>query len=1007
MDSKPSSSFAPCGKAGFVVMALCLAVLLGVLFYGTFEPGHAVFSNDGPVGVLMAKYNRLPAGFLGAWQDLNSIGQRLGGAWPSVTWGLLTALGPIGYAKFYAPFGLLLLGLGAWCFLRQMGLRPLACILGGLAATLNSVFFSTACWGVVAHPITIGLSLFAMAALADLSSPRRWLRVALAGVAVGCAVGDGADVGGILAIFVAAYAMYQAVAAKSGRFEGLLLGAGRVAIVAACAVLFAAQAVVVLFGTQVQGVVTANNKNTLEGWDRATQWSLPKRELLSELVPGLFGYRMETPNGLPEYLQHAYTGGQYWGAAGRDPVWDRYYRAAAGGTLQAGTLVNITFPGHADLNTTEAVGPDGKLLLAKVGAVQAKGLTTNELSAEVSRLYAAKSPGQPVNVSLREPNPQAEFLRYSGGGPYSGVLVILVALWAAAQALRKGDSAFNLEQRKALWFWLAAAVLALLLAFGRYAPFYQFIYPLPFFSSIRNPAKFLLILNLALVVLFGYGMHALSQLKFGRGGSEPAPNSGGASSKRTPVVPAFAPPRPSAYDKAWMKGSFIALGIAVLAWLVYAYNRPAFEQYLTTVGFDEPAAHGIAGFSLGQVGWFLLFLSATVILFTMALAGKLAGPRARMAGVLFGVLLVADLGRANLPYILFVDYAYKNEVSATDPNKSSNPVVEFLQQQPYEHRVTLAPYNLGVFGDIYRIDWMQHQFQYFDIQCLDIVQMPRAAEDFAAYHSAISWDGVPEHIYRLARYWQLTNTRYILGPAAAVDNLNQQFDPIGRSFRIGTRFDLGYKPGVTQPQGADDITAVMNPNGKLAVIEYQGALPRAKLYTHWQVTKDQEALTQLAAPNFDPQQTLLVANPIPAATATTNGPGTVTFVRYACKDIVLKSDATAASVLLLNDRYDPNWHVTVDGLPAPLLRCNYIMRGVQVPVGSHQVEFRFQPPVYMLYVSLLGTLLGLVLSGYLLFGPAPATETEAGASSGTKGNEPAKIDGRELKPKVEKASAQK
>ena len=61
-------------------------------------------------------------------------------------------------------------------------------------------------------------------------------------------------------------------------------------------------------------------------------------------------------------------------------------------------------------------------------------------------------------------------------------------------------------------------------------------------------------------------------------------------------------------------------------------------------------------------------------------------------------------------------------------------------------------------------------------------------------------------------------------------------------------------------------------------------------------------------------------------------------------------------VLLLNDKYDPSWQVRVDGKPAELLRCNFLMRGVQLSAGPHTVEFLFKPDVGMLYVSLGGDL---------------------------------------------------
>ncbi len=72
------------------------------------------------------------------------------------------------------------------------------------------------------------------------------------------------------------------------------------------------------------------------------------------------------------------------------------------------------------------------------------------------------------------------------------------------------------------------------------------------------------------------------------------------------------------------------------------------------------------------------------------------------------------------------------------------------------------------------------------------------------------------------------------------------------------------------------------------------------------------------------------------------------------------------SVLLLNDKYDPNWKVTVDGKPETLLRLNFIMRGVALTPGEHTVEFHFAPPLTSLYVSLAAIALGLALVGVLL-----------------------------------------
>ncbi|HWF18777.1 MAG TPA: hypothetical protein VG754_05890, partial [Verrucomicrobiae bacterium] len=296
-------------------MLLLLVVIITILLGGAFLPGRTLFSNDGPLGRLMSQCHRLPDAFHGVWEDLNSVGYREQGALPNITDGLLLLLHPILLSKFYAAIAILILGLSAWCFFRQLGLGPAACILGGLAAALNSDFFSEACWGVASHPITVGLAFFAMAALVKTSTWRSWLYALLAGAAVGMGLAEGADVGAIFSIYVAAFAIYQAWIAEGPRVKNLALSAGKLAVVAGFAALVSAQAIFVLVNTQIEGVTgMSQDEQTRESrWQWATRWSLPKREALGIVVPGIFGYRLDTTNG-----------GYYWGALGRSPAWEKY-----------------------------------------------------------------------------------------------------------------------------------------------------------------------------------------------------------------------------------------------------------------------------------------------------------------------------------------------------------------------------------------------------------------------------------------------------------------------------------------------------------------------------------------------------------------------------------------------------------------------------------------------------------------------------------------------------------
>jgi len=44
-------------------------------------------------------------------------------------------------------------------------------------------------------------------------------------------------------------------------------------------------------------------------------------------------------------------------------------------------------------------------------------------------------------------------------------------------------------------------------------------------------------------------------------------------------------------------------------------------------------------------------------------------------------------GRANLPYVIHWDYKQKYDLDSANPANSINPIINFLRDKPYEHRV--------------------------------------------------------------------------------------------------------------------------------------------------------------------------------------------------------------------------------------------------------------------------------------------------------------------------------
>ena len=57
--------------------------------------------------------------------------------------------------------------------------------------------------------------------------------------------------------------------------------------------------------------------------------------------------------------------------------------------------------------------------------------------------------------------------------------------------------------------------------------------------------------------------------------------------------------------------------------------------------------------------------------------------------------------------------------------------------------------------------------------------------------------------------------------------------------------------------------------------------------------------------------------------------------------IRLRTHSAGPRVLVVSENYHTNWSVTVDGQAAQMLRANYVWKGVVVPAGTHEVEFRY------------------------------------------------------------------
>jgi len=158
----------------------------------------------------------------------------------------------------------------------------------------------------------------------------------------------------------------------------------------------------------------------------------------------------------------------------------------------------------------------------------------------------------------------------------------------------------------------------------------------------------------------------------------------------------------------------------------------------------------------------------------------------------------------------------------------------------------------------------------------------------------------------------------------------------------------------------------------VVILQNKRSLPRAWL-THEAKAIEGEVALQLiqgrGQEKFDPQRTALLevnSNELPQLTTATEVTGdTAKVTSYEPNQIVIETSSTASSVLVVSESFYPGWQATVDGKPTRILLTDYLLRGVALPAGNHQIVMRYEAPAAktgaIISVVTLGMLCVLVL----------------------------------------------
>lgn len=147
------------------------------------------------------------------------------------------------------------------------------------------------------------------------------------------------------------------------------------------------------------------------------------------------------------------------------------------------------------------------------------------------------------------------------------------------------------------------------------------------------------------------------------------------------------------------------------------------------------------------------------------------------------------------------------------------------------------------------------------------------------------------------------------------------------------------------------------------IYEYTETFPRVFLAGNYVVKKsDKDILQTLFSGTINLRNTIILEEELTSQTPH-EGSGSAQIMSYTPNKIEIKTSADSPKLLFLSDVYDEGWIAVLDGnQKVNIHRADYDFRAVEIPSGTHMVEFQYRPKGYRYGIWIaLGSVISLIL----------------------------------------------
>jgi len=507
---------------------------------------------------------------------------------------------------------------------------------------------------------------------------------------------------------------------------------------------------------------------------------------------------------------------------------------------------------------------------------------------------------------------------------YMGIVILVLAIFAI------------IFRRPWAGFFGIVLLSALLISFGKhFSFFYRLLYDfLPYFNKFRVPVMILVLVQFSVAVMAGLGLEAiLEKLRNSRREHEA---------------------RHQALAKQLLVIAAILVGIAIL--VSVAHNDVAAMMQDIYPDQYEPQAQAKIdaarfGMLLGDVWILALVLGGSVVLAAVAFKKKI--------GV---TALAAGLFCCSLVDLWVVDFKLNKPKSerGREAYLAADEATLFLKADTTNFRI----FPIELFGE-----------NRWAAQGIQSIGGYHAAKP-RAYQDLLDASGINDFS---AKYFRETtnqgrpareNVPVEEIPAKARQSDLWLLDLLNVKYVLSV-YPLNEPNFVLREQVRYDYYGQAIP---LSIYENTTCLPRPYLVGAFEhIEQPKAALDRLLSGDFNPHQSVIIDAapemvPVPERDFRPDSTASVQLMRYDLHSIEAQTQSRSPQFLVLSDNYYPSgWTAYLDGKPVKTYRANFCFRAVEIPAGSHRIEFRMHSPAFStgLWTTVAGV---IVVTGLMIVG---------------------------------------